>query len=69
MRAFVLQLPFSMLLLLLGLAGGCSTDKVDITRDWSAERIYYAARDELTRPGRGNFADQGKRGAPSRILR
>jgi len=48
MRAFVLQLPFSMLLLLLGLAGGCSTDKVDITRDWSAERIYYAARDELT---------------------
>ena len=48
MRAFVLQLPFSVLLLLLGLAGGCSTDKVDITRDWSAERIYYAARDELT---------------------
>lgn len=47
MRGYVLQLSFSMLLLLLGLAGGCSTDKVDITRDWSAERIYYAARDEL----------------------
>ena len=37
----------SSLVLLLLLTGGCSKGEVDITRDWSAERIYYAARDEL----------------------
>ena len=34
-------------LALLVLTSGCSNNKVDITRDWSAERIYYAAHDEL----------------------
>ncbi len=47
-RACVARVSFLPPLLLLALAGGCSTEKVDITRDWSAERIYYAAHDELT---------------------
>ena len=47
MRSYVPCLAFPGLWLLLLLAGGCSTGDVDITRDWPAERIYYAAHDEL----------------------
>jgi outer membrane protein assembly factor BamD len=39
----------ALLWLVLGLAGGCSTDdnKYDETRDWSAEKLYSRAKEEL----------------------
>ncbi|MGD2139075.1 MAG: outer membrane protein assembly factor BamD [Burkholderiales bacterium] len=62
----------SMLLVL----GGCSQGKKDITRDWPADRLYYAARSEMagrryekaidyykkleSRYPYGRFAQQGK---------
>ena len=47
MHAYLHRLSLSGLATLLLLLAACSTGEVDITKDWSAERIYYAARDEL----------------------
>jgi len=64
------------LLMVLLLVGGCSPKKADITRDWPADRLYYAARSEMagrryekaidyyqkleSRYPYGRFAQQGK---------
>ena len=50
----LLPTPFSrlpgpvFLLVVLLLFSGCSGKKQDITRDWPADRLYYAARSEMT---------------------
>ena len=37
----------AVLFISLVLLGGCSRNKPDATRDWSADRLYYSARDQL----------------------